>query len=491
MNLNFETAGINFNTIDKKGNKKADEISTPQNICDDMSTLFDYTDCNRKIWMDMYCKTGNFLSSLKRQGVDKNNIAAICQTLQSQMLVCRKLYGKILPEVEVEIKIKSLESCKVTRRGQVYYISNWKDKVRYNYQEAYNIIKFVVMKEMERTMSLEFTSEDNFQINNIIMNPPYNPSDLYIDFVELAHNIASENVVAITPAKGINGKAGTKNETFRKEIVPYIEKAVLSRSGHAIFDVDENAGISYYLIDSKNTHSTKLVKNICINNEILRSDFEEHDETELNLYNRKILSIIGKVGTLGEGFKQSLYVKNTDRGEETIAGTLGFKRQTYVHEQDRGRSDKQHDYIEVMQGEKVVGYRKKEELYTLFNIDKYKCTCSCMMGYSAMFSGKDKIIGSPYINVIGPNQVPKGSFPVLKYFDTKEEAESFRSYIHSKLCSFLFFLGICGATITKEFFRFVPEPKAFDHIFTDDELYKKYDLTDEEINIIESVIKSR
>ena len=42
-----------------------------------------------------------------------------------------------------------------------------------------------------------------------------------------------------------------------------------------------------------------------------------------------------------------------------------------------------------------------------------------------------------------------------------------------------------------ETWRFVPKPEAFDHIFTDQELYKKYNLTDEEINIIESVIKER
>jgi len=39
--------------------------------------------------------------------------------------------------------------------------------------------------------------------------------------------------------------------------------------------------------------------------------------------------------------------------------------------------------------------------------------------------------------------------------------------------------------------RFVPQPEAFDHMFTDKELYEKYNLTEEEINIIESVIKER
>lgn len=42
-----------------------------------------------------------------------------------------------------------------------------------------------------------------------------------------------------------------------------------------------------------------------------------------------------------------------------------------------------------------------------------------------------------------------------------------------------------------EAWRFVPDPGAFDHIFTDDELYKKYNLTQDEIDLIESVIKER
>ena len=44
---------------------------------------------------------------------------------------------------------------------------------------------------------------------------------------------------------------------------------------------------------------------------------------------------------------------------------------------------------------------------------------------------------------------------------------------------------------SNDWWRFVPVSKAFDHIFTDQELYEEYNLTDEEINIIESVIKER
>lgn len=44
---------------------------------------------------------------------------------------------------------------------------------------------------------------------------------------------------------------------------------------------------------------------------------------------------------------------------------------------------------------------------------------------------------------------------------------------------------------SNDWWRFVPVSKAFDHLFTDQELYEEYTLTDEEINIIESVIKER
>jgi hypothetical protein len=333
-----------------------------------------------------------------------------------------------------------------------------------------------------------------------------------------------------------------------------------------VFVVDENAGISYYLIDSKEKHTNKNIKNICKNNATLNSDFEIHDEEVPVLCNRNILQILGKVGQLGEGFKQSLYVQNTDWGESGIADQLGFKRSLFTNEQDRGESDitdkpglkqsqnvqniewtvenksitinkeeeirkiinfkheadrqkvlKQIDYVEVAQGEEVVGYRKVSDLKTKSNIGKYKCTCSCMIGYATVLTGNnDKVCGSPYINILKPYQVPKGSFLLLRYFDTEDEAKSFRSYIQSKTCSLLFYVGICGATVTSSFFKFIPDQISYDKIYEDSPLpeykevskankgeytdsqgnkhcalYDKYGLEQSEIEIIESIIKER
>lgn len=86
------------------------------------------------------------------------------------------------------------------------------------------------------------------------------------------------------------------------------------------------------------------------------------------------------------------------------------------------------------------------------------------------------------------------------------------SFIESKTCSFAIFLGQCGTTLTKEFFRFVPNPNDWSVTYVDsphpgvipdekgyytynDErycsLYVRYKLSKEDIDIIESIIKAR
>ena len=73
-----------------------------------------------------------------------------------------------------------------------------------------------------------------------------------------------------------------------------------------------------------------------------------------------------------------------------------------------------------------------------------------------------------------------------------QTCESVDSYLATRFVRFLLYLGKCGNTLgNPETWRFVPDPGAFDHIFTDEELYKKYNLTDDEIKLIESVIKER
>lgn len=76
--------------------------------------------------------------------------------------------------------------------------------------------------------------------------------------------------------------------------------------------------------------------------------------------------------------------------------------------------------------------------------------------------------------------------------DNIDTCKSFISYVSTKFIRFLAFMLIDGQQPKfNNIWKFIPNPEAFDHIFTDQELYKKYNFTDEEIAIIESAIKER
>ena len=438
MNLNFETDGLDFNN---KG--KPDEIATPIHICRDMSNLFDYMNCNQKIWMDIFCKTGNTLESLKENGVSKNNIVAICQTLQSQMLVCRKLYGELLPEIEVEITVKSLEAYKITRRGQVYWVSNWQDTVKNNYQDAYNIIKFVILEEMEKTMKLEWNSDKEFQINNIIMNPPYN-NDIYLDFLKLAHTIASDNVVAITPIKHYFLRNIEKYDSINEEILNYIDKLVFYQCEGEVFNISLPSGVGYYIM-SKNKSDKILVKNESNHFESFRHGWEEISIYS-GTFNVNALHIINKI-------------RNVDK--------LGFN----------------------IQG---LSIDKKYKVFARKNC--YAQGGSSNNARGIFYYDNTFVPGFVTVAVVRASENDEtGIAKCIASFNTESERESFISYIDTKLVRYLLNARVSAYSnmYINEVWKFIPDQGNLDHIFTDAELYQKYDLTPDEIAIIESVIKER
>ena len=63
----------------------------------------------------------------------------------------------------------------------------------------------------------------------------------------------------------------------------------------------------------------------------------------------------------------------------------------------------------------------------------------------------------------------------IRSFNSELQAKSFISYLNTRTVRFLVLLNAYTvALINSETWRFVPDPGPFDHIFTDAELYKKY-----------------
>ena len=491
-----------------------DGVFTPTNIVKDMIDLLpDSIWKPESTFIDISCKTGAFLVEIyTRLDTELSKLDEYKDPVKRRShILNNQLFGLALRNDESLFFSRRnvfgdpfSDNIDVINAGNNSYI----DLVK---QKQYSIIETQLKGKFGR-----------MKFDVVVGNPPYN-NDIYLDFVTLGHRLSTQYTLMITPAKWqaktdgkpAGSKSPDKNVEFRTNIVPFMSKIVYYRDTHDIFDIGEPDGISYFLLN-KSDNPYKMVKCICSKNKSLESDWEIHDEKEVVLLPRKILNVLGKMGQLGEdSFKQSKYVKNTDTGESGIMGQLGFKRFTYTSEQDRGEKLKQAGYVEVMQGEKICGYKSIKELFTTDRLDKYKCIESCMLvqGSNSPFDKiSGKALGSNLIMIIGPYQVPKGSFQILKYFDNKDEALSFKSFINSKTMSFCQFLGVCGSTMTKEFFRFIPNPNDWSVTYVDsphsnttpDEkgyyeyngvkycsLYARYKLSADDISIIESIIKKR
>jgi site-specific DNA-methyltransferase (adenine-specific) len=90
--------------------------------------------------------------------------------------------------------------------------------------------------------------------------------------------------------------------------------------------------------------------------------------------------------------------------------------------------------------------------------------------------------------VVGPKVVCTDSYLIVGNFETKEEAENMYSYMKTSLFRFLLLQAVTSINLSKEKFQFVPL-QDFSHPWTDEMLYKKYGLTEDEIAFIESMIR--
>ncbi len=343
----------------------------------------------------------------------------------------------------------------------------------------------------------------------IVTNPPYN-SDLYVDILNKIYKTFRYNMIAIIPAKWTdrNGMKGSNNyEYFREYIVPHVDKVIKYRDAWDVFEIGCPDGISILKIDSANTekHNTKLVKFKCKLNKNFEQDWEEHSEDKLELIPNRIRQILNKVKSLA---------KNP---ELTMADAIGFKRAIYIDDYFKPyKTRKSADDVEIHSITAFEGYASKYDLKTIRDIEMFKCIQTCMpvSGAGRTFSEvSGDTLGGNMVGILKPYQIPKAGYKEIANFDNIDECISLKSYMESELVRFLYFCGVCGVQISGLFYKYVPfeddwgiiyEDRAPIGVETDADgkyvgtdgkthmsLYNRYKLSEDDIKIIESIIRPR
>ena len=145
-------------------------------------------------------------------------------------------------------------------------------------------------------------------------------------------------------------------------------------------------------------------------------------------------------------------------------------------------------------GIKCINQGKKQHFVSLSDftdrhnvLNKWKVCTSKARNTTKDHSGAMPIFTNFFI--IEPGVICTETYIVVNYFNTKTEAENFVSYMKTKFFRFMLGLRTITQDINKEKFAWVPDLENYSKPWTDEELYRKFELTDNEIKHIESKIK--
>lgn len=125
-------------------------------------------------------------------------------------------------------------------------------------------------------------------------------------------------------------------------------------------------------------------------------------------------------------------------------------------------------------------------------IAKYKVvhkTAPSKLNGNTNFDNPQEYFGDSDIIILEPGVICSASFGVFYCFDSKDEAINFKNYTHTKFFRYFMGLRVSNYVLTTPCFLSVPDQEDYTRPYTDEYLYKKYNLSFEEIEYIETKIK--
>lgn len=312
----------------------------------------------------------------------------------------------------------------------------------------------------------------------IVGNPPYQIADggnnasampVYQRFVELATTIEPHYASMIMPSRWYSGGRGL--DDFRANIMNDTRMRVLydyASSDYCFPGVDISGGICYFLWD-KDYDGPCMVTNA--ESQIAHSVKRYLNEFPILVRSNAAISIIDKVARRKE---QTL--------DTFVSSQKPFGLRTFARPDENGDLTLRWNGGKgPISSDKVTG---GTEL-----IDKWKVIVSRVLyehGGKADKNGQSRILS--ILEILGPKEVCSETYIVVNSYDTEAEAAGLYSYLKTKFARFLIMQATSSIMITRGCFMFVPVQN-FTEEWTDEKLYKKYELTEDEIAFIESTIR--
>ena len=315
----------------------------------------------------------------------------------------------------------------------------------------------------------------------IIGNPPYQlntgsnssqATPLYNLFILQAKRMNPKYLVMISPSRWFAGGMGL--DSFRDNMLndDRIKAIVDYPNAKDCFpNISIGGGVNYFLWE-RDYHGDCLYTNIHNSN----SSTEKRKMNEFPVFVRYNMAI-------------DIIHKIQKRKEYSLSQIVSSLSPFGIGSAERGNSTRGKNSV-VLWSSQGKGYVNKEDIVTGSNhLNYYHVMMSKVTSEHANEPTKDgtfKVISR--MQTINPNEACTFSYFIIGDFKTAEESQNLLSYLSTRLARFLLLQAISSINITKDKFSFVPL-QDFSHPWTDEMLYKKYGLNEEEIAFVESMIR--
>lgn len=354
---------------------------------------------------------------------------------------------------------------------------------------AYEFIHFNKEKILEHLQDRFFGGDKNMKFDIIIGNPPYQLSDgggdgssaapIYQLFVEQAILLKPKYMSMIIPARWYSGGKGL--DEFRDKMLHdkrIYELHDFPETSDVFNQLNIRGGICYFLWDSSYSGDCNIYNHKNKKFKFVKRPIIENGVSTFIRYNEAI-SILNKVKKLNEPTMDSKVSSrlpfgiesNFENYETTIKN--GASIRLYRSERGTNKTSKSEFYINPK-------YIKKNKEWT---------TRKKVLVSKASPGGDEyphSIISQPIFADV--NSACTETYLIVDFVDTTEEGLNLISYMKTKFFRFMMCLIKNTQNISKSVFAFVPI-QDISKPWTDDELYKKYKFTKDEIEFIDSMIR--
>jgi site-specific DNA-methyltransferase (adenine-specific) len=480
--------------LDCISNLSSDEVFTPPSVVNQVLDLLPsklWTDPNIKI-LDPACKSGVFLREAakrlmiglenkikdedqRREHIFKNMLYGISITELTGYLARRSLYySKSANSEHSVVSFDDQQGNIHYSRGQHIYVSGK--------------CKFCGVNEdqLDRGSELEnhayqFLHKEKvfpMKFDVIIGNPPYQldtggsgrqARPIYQLFVDKAKKLDPKYISFIIPSRWFAGGMGL--DVFRENMLNDKQIRKLTDfidAGECFPGVDIAGGVCYFLWEKGTSGDCEITSKF---NGVETVSQRPLNEFKTFIRHNSAVPILKKINTRSEKSLTTI-----------ISGTRPFGLQTKDRPDTKGKLKLFWTGGEgPVEDERVTAGREM--------IPKWK-TITSKTSYDHAGqpdkNGYRRVLSR--VEILAPNTVCTESYIVVGCFDSKEEAENLAVFIKTKFVRFMVSLLSFSQDITKDRFTFVPL-LSMKKKWTDDDLYRRYELSELEISFIETSIK--